>query len=119
MNSAVKEEMVDERVKSIRSADVVFNGGAGDLLVTQIIAYLVTLCTFGICFPWALCMMEKWKVDHTIIDGNRLEFRGSGIGLFGKWIKWWALSVVTLGIYSFWVIPDLNKWKASNTFIVR
>ncbi len=95
--------------------NVVFDGGAGDLLLTGILAFLVTFLTFGICYPWSLCMMEKWRVDHTIVDGRRLTFSGSAWGLFGNWIKWFALCFITFGIYYFWVIPDLNKWKADNT----
>jgi len=64
-------------------------------------------------------MLEKWKVDHTVIDGMRMEFKGSAIGLFANWIKWWFLTAITFGIYSFWVIPELNRWKAQNTFIIR
>lgn len=110
---------VGSSVKKIKlqKNNVVFDGGAGDFLVTGIIAFLITVCTFGICYPWALCMKEKWVIDHTIVDGRRMRFEGSAIGLFGNWIKWFFLSCVTFGIYSFWVVPELQKWKAANTYI--
>ena len=41
--------------------------------------------------------------NHTIIDGNRMVFDGSGGQLFGNYIKWWLLCIVTLGIYSWWL----------------
>jgi uncharacterized membrane protein YjgN (DUF898 family) len=119
MSTAVQKPTTENSVSQVRRPDVEFTGGAGDLLGTQIIAYFITIFTFGICFPWALCMLEKWKVDHTLIDGKRMEFKGSAIGLFGNWIKWWFLTAITFGIYSFWVIPELNRWKAQNTFIIR
>ena len=41
-------------------------------------------------------------------------FTGTGIGLFGNWIKWWFLSIITLGIYLFWVVPRLTKWQVEH-----
>ncbi len=111
---------IAKAAKNVKMAhDVEFDGGAADLFVTGILAWLVTVCSFGICYPWALCMIEKWKASHTIVDGNRLDFTGSAVGLFGNWLKWWFLCAVTFGIYSFWVYPDLQKWKAKNTVIKR
>ena len=37
------------------------------------------------------------------------------MGLFGLWIKWFLLIVVTAGIYSFWVAPRIQQWKVENT----
>ena len=47
--------------------------------------------------------MINWKVKHTVIDGHRLYFDGTAMQLFGNWIKWLILTVITLGIYSFWL----------------
>lgn len=75
----------------------------------------LTSCTFGICYPWALCMIYGWKINHTVIEGRRLQFNGTAVGLFGNWIKWLLLIVVTLGIYSFWVHIKLEQWRVKNT----
>ena len=40
---------------------------------------------------------------------------GTAMGLFGNWIKWLLLIIVTLGIYSFWVHIKLEQWKVKNT----
>ena len=40
---------------------------------------------------------------------------GSAWGLFGNWIKWFLLSVITLGFYLFWVGPRIARWKWENT----
>ena len=66
-------------------------------------------------YPSALCMIYAWKINHTVIEGRRLKFNGSAIGLFGNWIKWLLLIVVTLGIYGFWVHIKLEQWKVKNT----
>jgi uncharacterized membrane protein YjgN (DUF898 family) len=45
-----------------------------------------------------------------------LRFDGTALGLFGNWIKWLLLSIITLGIYGFWVRIALKKWKTKHTF---
>ena len=92
-----------------------FDGGLGSMIGTAILAFLVTSLTFGICAPWGLCMMYKWKINHTIIEGRRLQFNGSAVSLFGQWIKWLLLTIITLGIYSFWLSIKLEQWKVRNT----
>ena len=37
--------------------------------------------------------------------------------VFGLWLKWLLLIIVTLGIYSIWVTPRLFKWVAEHTDI--
>ena len=85
----------------------------GELL--SYVGWIITSCTFGICYPWALCMIYGWKINHTVIEGRRLKFNGTAVGLFGNWIKWLLLIVVTFGIYGFWVHIKLEQWKVKNT----
>lgn len=92
-----------------------FDGGLLQLIGWTILGALITGLTFGICYPWALCMVYGWKINHTVIEGRRLKFNGSAVGLFGLWIKWLLLMVITLGIYGFWVGISLEKWKVKNT----
>lgn len=92
-----------------------FDGGLLSYIGWNIIGFILTFFTFGICYPWALCMVYGWKINHTVIDGHRMKFKGSAVGLFGNWIKWLLLSIITLGIYLFWVGIKLEDWKAKNT----
>lgn len=92
-----------------------FDGGLLSYVGWIILGSLLTSCMFGICYPWALCMIYGWKINHTVIEGRRLQFNGTAIGLFGNWIKWLLLIVVTLGIYSFWVHIKLEQWRVKNT----
>ncbi|PCN48944.1 hypothetical protein Csp2054_05105 [Curtobacterium sp. 'Ferrero'] len=87
-----------------------FDGGAGSWFGVQIAGFFITVCTLGICYPWAIVMTYRWKAKHTFLNGQRLQFNGSAVGLFGMWIKWFLLCIVTLGIYTFWVYPRLQKW---------
>ncbi|MBC1406280.1 DUF898 domain-containing protein, partial [Listeria welshimeri] len=63
----------------------------------------------------ALCMVYGWKINHTVIEGRRLQFNGSAVGLFGNWVKWFLLTIITIGIYGFWVFIKLEDWKVRNT----
>lgn len=99
----------------VASGTSYFDGGLLSFIVWSILGILITVITLGICFPWALCMLYGWKINHTVINGKRLKFNGSAIGLFGSWIKWFLLCIITLGIYSFWLFIALEKWKVKNT----
>lgn len=98
-----------------REGESYFDGGLLGLLGWTILGWLITGITFGICYPWALCMVYGWKINHTVVEGRRLKFIGSPVGLFGLWIKWLLLIVITLGIYSLWVTISLEKWRVKNT----
>lgn len=92
-----------------------FDGGAATYVGTALLAFLITVLTLGICYPFALVLKERWRAKHSYIDGHRLVFTGSAWGLFGNWIKWFLLSVITLGIYLFWVGPPIQRWKWEHT----
>ena len=92
-----------------------FDGGLLQLIGWKILGALITICTFGICYPWAFCMVYSWEAKHTVINGKRLQFTGTAVGLFGNWIKWLLLTFITCGIYCFWLIIALKKWKIKHT----
>ena len=51
-----------------KSKSFVFNGGAATYFGTAILAAIITIFTFGIGYPWALCLFQKWKAKHTYIE---------------------------------------------------
>lgn len=93
-----------------------FDGGLFQLVGYRILGIIITVCTLGICAPWAICMIYRWETKHTVINGQRLAFDGTAIGLFGSWVKWLFLTIITLGIYSFWLSIALKKWKTKHTY---
>lgn len=93
----------------------VFDGGLAQYIGWSILGWLVTIVTLGICYPWSLVMIYRWKIEHTVIEGRRLKFDGTAVGLFGNWIKWLLLCIITLGIYSFWLNIKLEQWKVKHT----
>jgi uncharacterized membrane protein YjgN (DUF898 family) len=92
-----------------------FDGTLGGLIGVSIISALLCIVTLGFGAPWAMCIKYKWKARHTIIEGHRLRFMGTGIGLFGQWIKWMLLTIVTLTIYAWFIGIKLEQWRVANT----
>ncbi|MFJ6417322.1 DUF898 family protein [Paeniglutamicibacter sp. NPDC091659] len=94
-----------------------FRGGAATWFGTQILGLLITIMTLGICYPFAVVLVERWRAKNTFLLGRPMQFTGTGWGIFGLWIKWFLLCIITLGIYSFWVYPRLSAWKIENTVL--
>ena len=92
-----------------------FDGGLLSQVRYAILAMIIIGFTIGIATPWAVCMMQNWKVQHTVIDRRRLYFDGTGSQLFGNWIKWFLLTIITLGIYSFWLHIKMEQWITKHT----
>ena len=92
-----------------------FDGGLLGLIVENLLTCLVSLITLTIAVPWMVCYKERWISRHTVIDGRRLTFDGSGIQLFGNYIKWLLLTIITIGIYSLWLGIKMKKWVVMHT----
>ncbi len=95
-------------------AESTWDGGVLDTFVNSLIASLIITFTCGIGTPWAMCYMFRFIAEHSIVDGKRMKFTGTGGSLFANWIKWFILIAITCGIYSFWVAPRIYKWIVSH-----
>ncbi len=94
-----------------------FTGGLLGLIGINILRFLLTVITIGIARPWATCMLERWYAEHTVLDGRRLTFDGTGGQLFGNYVKWILLTIITLGIYSFWFGIKMKQWVVKHTHL--
>lgn len=92
-----------------------FDGGLLQQIGWGFLAALITVITLGIATPWAVCMMQSWETKHTVVNGKRLCFDGTGGQLFGNYIKWFLLTIITLGIYGFWLQIKMKKWVVKHT----
>lgn len=92
-----------------------FDGGAATYFGTALLGAILTIFSFGILYPFALVLRERWRAKHSFIDGKQLVFTGSALGLFGRWILWLLLIFVTFGVYLLWVAPRIQRWKWQNT----
>ena len=95
-----------------------FTGGLLGLIGISLLQGLIIAFTLGIAAPWAVCLYQNWLADHTIIDGHQVKFDGTGGQLFGNYIKWLLLSLVTCGIYSLWLSINMQKWITKHTHLV-
>ena len=82
-------------------------------------ALLISALVLEIWYPFALVRRERLKAKHSYIDGRQLVFTGSAWVLFGHWMKWLLLTVVTLGIYALWIGPRIQKWKYEHTALAE
>jgi len=97
--------------------DSKFEGRWTEQQVKLIIACLVSFVTIGIGFFWASMWYLRWIYSKSIINGKRLEFRGTGMKFFKKWIIWFLLSIITLGIYAIFFLPRrFQEFLASNLY---
>lgn len=63
-----------------------FDGTTLQLIGWTLLVGLLTIVTFGFGAPWGLCMMERWRIKHTVVSSTRLKFVGTGGELFWIWI---------------------------------
>ncbi len=96
-----------------------FTGGLLGLIGVSLLAAFLSVITLGICYPWGVCLKQKWIAKHTVIDGQRLYFDGKAGQLFGNYIKWFVFTVITLGIYGFWLNIKMKKWVTKHTHQLR
>jgi uncharacterized membrane protein YjgN (DUF898 family) len=99
-----------------------FQGGGGDLFVTFLVGYLLTMVTIGIYAPWFMCKLNKWFAERTKLVSNGqevggLDFTGEGGNLLVTFIVGYLLTIITLGIYMAWFQVKLIKFNADSTKI--
>lgn len=92
-----------------------FTGGLLGMIGIGFLQVIIIVCTLGLGAPWAICLKESWYVKHTIVDGRQLTFDGTGGQLFGNYIKWLLLTIITLGIYSLWLSIKMKQWVTKHT----
>jgi uncharacterized membrane protein YjgN (DUF898 family) len=99
----------------LRSFESFFDGSMLEQLGYTLLAVFISILTLGIAAPWGICMLYNWETKHTVINGQRLRFDGTGAQLFGNWIKWFLLSLNPFGIYGFWLNSKLKQWIVKHT----
>ena len=92
-----------------------FTGGLLGLICINILQGLLITITLGFGAPWAMCMKERWIAKNTYIEGRQLAFDGTGAQLFGSYIKWFLLTLITFGIYGFWLEIKMKQWLVKHT----
>ena len=112
----VKEKTMVSRETNLQegAAGTKFSGSVLAIFLFPLWAGPFCLITLGIATPWVLCIVMRWICNNTTRNGKRFIFKGTGGGLFGRFIIWWLLTLITLGIYSFWSIRNQIRWVVEN-----
>jgi len=92
-----------------------FDGTTLQLICWRLLGWLLGIVTLGIGAAWAHCMVLRWEINHTVVNGQRLRFDGKGHQLLGRWLLWGLLTLITLGIYAIFIPVRMEKWCASHT----
>ena len=95
-----------------------FTGGLLGLIGINILQSLIMFLTLGLAVPWAVCIKQRWIAKHTILDGRQVYFDGTGGQLFGNYIKWFLLTIITIGIYGCWLDIKMKQWSVKHTHLV-
>lgn len=112
-----KAEKPKERAKQPEPTDdSYFTGGAFANFFIGFLTFIVSVLTLFLAYPAMVCWKMRWKCKHTYVNGKRLAFDGTAMQLFGKFILWIFLSIITIGIYLIVAMPlNLNRWKTKHT----
>lgn len=101
--------------ESYNEVTSLFTGRTLPLLGINLLCILITCISFGILYPLAKCLKLKWLAKNTIINNERIVFEGKAFKLFGKYICWGFLTLITLGIYGLWLSIKKISWEVENT----
>ena len=94
-----------------------FTGSAFGLLGVNFVTFLVSILTLFFGLPAMVCYKQRWMARHTIVDNRHLTFDGTARQLFGKWIGWLILCVLTVGIFLPFLPLKVKKWVVSHTHL--
>lgn len=92
----------------------------GELFKAGLVAYLLTMITFGIYAPWMMVKMLGLFLGRTQLEENgqpigTFAFRSTGGELFKTFIVGYLLTMITLGIYGFWFQVKMTQFFARGT----
>ena len=96
-----------------------FSGGVFPIFLFCIWAPILLTISLGLATPFIVCTVIKWICDNSSIGGKNYRFKGTAMGLFGRWILWYILTIITIGIYGFWSTRNQIKWIIENVEMIN
>jgi hypothetical protein len=96
-----------------------FSGGVFPIFLFCIWAPILLAISLGLATPFIVCTVIRWICDNSSIGGKNYRFKGTAMGLFGRWILWYILTIITLGIYGFWFIRNQIRWIVENVEMIN
>ena len=94
-----------------------FEGRLIALIGINLLTAFLSTITLGFAYPAMYCLKKRWLYSNTIVNGYRLKFTGSGGQLFGKYILWTFLGIITIGIFTLWWPIKYQQWETKHVEI--
>jgi len=113
ITSVVNENTASEKLQ-LSKMMLEFKGGVLPIFLFPFWFIPFMVITLSIALPWIICIVIRWICENTTIGGKRLAFKGTGGGLFWRYILWTLLTFITLGIYGYWAIRNYIRWGIEN-----
>jgi len=95
-----------------------FSGRVLQIFLFCIWAPILFVISLGLATPFIECTVIRWICNNSTIGGKRYKFNGTALGMFGRWIIWYLLTIITIGIYGFWSIRNQIRWVIENIEMV-
>jgi uncharacterized membrane protein YjgN (DUF898 family) len=103
----------------VHLGELAFTGTGGNLFVTFLVGYLLTIITIGIYGAWFAVKLIRFNVQGTQIKiADQVwsgDFDGTGGQLLVLFLVGYILTFLTLGIYGAWFTCNLLRFHFDNT----
>jgi hypothetical protein len=96
-----------------------FSGGVFPIFLFCIWAPILLIISLGLAIPFIVCTVIRWICNNSTICGKSYRFKGTAMGLFGRWILWSILTIITIGIYGFWSTRNHVRWVVENIEMIN
>jgi uncharacterized membrane protein YjgN (DUF898 family) len=96
-----------------------FFGSVFSIFLFSIWAPILLTISLGFATPFIICTVIRWICNNSTIGGKSYRFNGTAMGLFGRWILWYILTIITFGIYGFWSTRNQIRWIIENVEMVN
>ena len=94
-----------------------FEGRLIALIGINLLTAFLSTITLGFAYPAMYCFRKRWIYCNTVVNGYRLKFTGTGGQLFGKYIVWTLLGIITIGIFTLWWPIKYQQWETKHVEI--
>ena len=106
-----------DALEEIKKEPSYFDGKLIAVIGINLLTALVSVITLGFAYPAMYCFKKRWIYASTVVNGYRLKFTGTGGQLFGKYILWTFLGIITIGIFTLWWPIKYQKWETKHVEI--
>ena len=77
--------------------------------------YAIVICTLTLGKSIAARYKNYWTLNHTYINGIKLDFNGKALQYLGECALCLLYTVITLGVYIFFIPVRLKRWEVEHT----